>query len=257
MQENQYILGIDVGASGIKGGIVDLKKGELLAERIRLETPSPATPEAMAKTFSELVKLHNWKGPIGCGFPAIVKNGVAQSAANISKDWIGKNVSKMLSKACKLPVEVLNDADAAGIAEMRFGLGKEEPGVVLLVTIGSGLGSALFLDGELIPNTEFGHLKLNGKPIEHYASNNARKRDSLEWHEWGERFNEFLHYVNRIVNPDLILLGGGISKKFEKYEEHIDIDIRVKPAKLLNAAGTVGAAMYAYEKLYPSLTAKG
>lgn len=256
MQDSQYVLGIDVGASGIKGGIVDLKKGELLAERIRLETPNPATPEAVAETFHELVKLHNWDGPIGCGFPAIVKHGIAQSAANISKAWIGKNVAKKLSKACNLPVEVLNDADAAGIAEMRFGLGRDEAGVVLLVTIGSGLGSALFLDGKLIPNTEFGHLKLNGKPIEYYASNNARKRDALEWHEWGERFNEFLHYVNRIVNPDLILLGGGISKKFEKYESHIDINVRVKPAKLLNAAGTVGAAMYAYEKSLADLKGK-
>jgi polyphosphate glucokinase len=248
MQESQYVLGIDVGASGIKGAIVDLEKGELIAERIRLETPRPATPKAVAATFSKLVKLHDWQGPIGCGFPSIVKHGVAQSAANISKDWIGQDVASMLSNACNLPVEVLNDADAAGLAEMRFGLGQDESGVVLLVTIGSGLGSALFLNGQLIPNTEFGHLKLKGKPIEHYASNNARKRDSLAWHEWGERFNEFLHYVNRIVNPDLILLGGGISKKFEKYEEHIVMDIPVKPAKLLNAAGTIGAAMYAYEK---------
>jgi polyphosphate glucokinase len=248
MQDNKHILGIDVGASGIKGAVVDIQTGELLNERIRLVTPDPATPEAMAKTFAELVKLHDWNGLIGCGFPSIIKNGIAYSAANISKKWIGKNVQAMLSNACQCHVEVLNDADAAGIAEMRFGLGKEETGVVLLITIGSGLGSALFMDGNLVPNSEFGHILMKDKPAEYFASNNARKRNEMSWEEWGDQFNEYLHYLDRIINPDLILLGGGASKKFEKYKAQIDVDIRVKPAALLNAAGTIGAAMYAYEQ---------
>lgn len=248
MQDNKHILGIDVGASGIKGAVVDIVTGELLNERIRLVTPDPATPEAMTATFAELVKLHEWKGIVGCGFPSIIKNGVAHSAANISKKWIGKNVQKVLSKACQCPVEVLNDADAAGIAEMRFGLGKEENGVVLLITIGSGLGSALFMDGNLVPNSELGHILIRDKPAEYFASNNARKRNELSWTEWGKYFNEYLHYLYRIINPDLILLGGGASKKFERYKDQIDVDIRVKPAGLLNAAGTIGASMYAYEQ---------
>ncbi len=247
MQE-QEILGIDIGASGIKGAVVDIRSGTLLNERIRLETPDPATPEAIAETFRELVRRHEWKGLIGCGFPAIVKKGIAHSAANISKEWIGKNVVETLSLACGCPVEVLNDADAAGLAEMQFGLGKGKMGTLLLITIGSGLGSALFLDGKLVPNTEFGHIYLNKQVAEHYASNNARKREDLSWEEWGMRFNEYLMNVGRVLNPDLILLGGGTSKRFDKYEPYITIDVPVIPASLLNAAGTIGAAVYAYQQ---------
>lgn len=248
MQEH-YILGVDVGASGIKGGVVDTQSGTLLNERLRLETPLPATPEAMAETFAELVRLHEWKGPIGCGFPAIVKHGVAHSAANISPEWIGKNIIEIFSLACGCPVEVLNDADAAGLAEMRFGLGKRVGGTVVLITIGSGLGSALFIDGRLVPNTEFGHLFLHGQIAELYASNNARKRENLSWEEWGQRFNEYLVYIERVINPDLILLSGGASKQFDKYEPYLTVEVSVKPAQLLNAAGTIGAAVYAYQQL--------
>lgn len=243
-------MGIDIGASGIKGAVVDIDSGQLLNDRIRLETPDPATPEAMAETFGELVRQHDWKGLVGCGFPSIIKGGVAHSAANISKDWIGRNVVEILSLACSCPVEVLNDADAAGLAEMRFGLGKGEMGSVLLITIGSGLGSALFVDGQLVPNTELGHIYLSGqkKVAERYASNNARKKGDLSWEEWGIRFNEYLIVIERVLNPDLILLGGGASKRFQKYEPYLTIDIPVKPAQLLNNAGTVGAAVYAYQQ---------
>ncbi|MCO6493994.1 MAG: ROK family protein [Phaeodactylibacter sp.] len=249
MQERK-ILGIDVGASGIKGAVVDIDSGELLNERIRLETPDPATPGAMAETFAELVRQHDWKGLVGCGFPSIIKNGVAYSAANISEDWIGKNVVEIFSLACGCPVEVLNDADAAGLAEMQFGLGQGEMGTVLLITIGSGLGSALFIDGHLVPNTELGHifLKNQKRVAEQYASNNARKREDLSWEEWGIRFNEYLQSIERVLNPDLILLGGGTSKRFDKYEGYLDLRTPVKPAELLNAAGTIGAATYAYQR---------
>ncbi|MCB0568177.1 MAG: ROK family protein [Phaeodactylibacter sp.] len=249
MQE-RHILGIDVGASGIKGAVVDIETGELLNERIRLETPEPSTPKAMAKTFAELVRAHNWKGLVGCGFPSIVKKGIAYSAANISKEWIGQNIIEIFSLASKCPVEVLNDADAAGLAEMSFGLGKGVEGTVLLITVGSGLGSALFIDGRLVPNTELGHIYLEGQKsvAEAYASNNARKRENLSWEEWGQRFNEYLTHLDRTFNPDLILLSGGVSKRFDKYENFITTETPVKPAKLLNAAGTIGAAAYAYQR---------
>ncbi|MCB0585509.1 MAG: ROK family protein [Phaeodactylibacter sp.] len=249
MQERR-ILGIDVGASGIKGGVIDIDAGELINERIRLETPDPATPEAMAETFAELVRLHNWKGLIGCGFPSIIKNGVAYSAANISEEWIGRNVVETFSMACGCPVEVLNDADAAGLAEMQFGFGKGEMGTVLLITIGSGLGSALFIDGKLVPNTEFGHIYLRNqkKVAEQYASSNARKREDLSWEEWGIRFNEYLENIERVLNPDLILLGGGTSKRFDKYDSYLAIRTPVRPAQLLNAAGAIGAAVYAFQQ---------
>jgi len=249
MQERN-ILGVDIGASGIKGAVVDVETGQLLNDRIRLETPEPSTPGAVAATFAELVRQHNWKGLVGCGFPSIIKGGVAYSAANISEEWIGTNVVETLSIASGCPVEVLNDADAAGLAEMQFGLGKGEMGTVLLITIGSGLGSALFIDGKLVPNSELGHIFLRDKKrvAEYYASANARKREDLSWEEWGMRFNEYLQNIERVLNPDLILLGGGTSKRFDKFDTYITIKAPVRPAQLLNAAGTVGAAVYAYQQ---------
>jgi polyphosphate glucokinase len=244
--EDTKVLGIDVGASGIKGAIIDIRSGELLTERVRLETPQPAIPKAMAETFRTVVRMHNWKGTIGCGFPAIVKKGVAHSAANIHNDWIGTSIEKLFSEVSGCHVHALNDADAAGIAEMQFGLGKGKDGVVLLITIGSGLGTALFTDGRLVPNTEFGHLLLNGKVAEHYASNSVRKVENLEWDVWGHRFNEYLHHIERLLSPDYIILGGGISKRFEEYAHYLDVKTPVSPALLYNNAGAVGAAYYAY-----------
>lgn len=250
--QDRYLLGVDVGGSGIKGAIVDTLTGELQTERLRIKTPKPATPEAMAEAFAELVQQHNYKGVIGCGFPAIIKSGKALSAANISKKWLGKSVIETFSLACGCPVEVLNDADAAGLAVMKFGLGKDKPGVVLLITIGSGLGSALFIDGKLVPNTEFGHMILHGEAAEVYASNKTRKAEDLSWEAWGGRFNEYLAYVERIINPDLVLLGGGISKHFSKYEAYLDVDLNVHAAELRNHAGTIGAALYAKQQLQNS-----
>ena len=245
MDDNK-VLGIDVGASGIKGAIVDIKSGEMLTERLRLDTPQPANPENMATTFRTLVRMHNWSGTIGCGFPAIVKKGVAHSAANIDDSWVGTSVEGIFSEASGCPVHVLNDADAAGLAEMQFGLGKGKDGTVLLITIGSGLGTALFSEGVLIPNTEFGHIRMHGQIAERYAANSIRKELGLSWEDWGYRFNEYLHYIERLLSPDFIILGGGISKRFEEYSGFLDVETAVSPALLYNNAGTIGAAYYAY-----------
>lgn len=243
------VLGIDIGGSGIKGAIVDTEKGEMITERIRLETPKPATPDAMAKTMKELVKQIGWKdGIIGVGFPAIISNGTAKSAANIDKSWIDTSVSDTFKEVTNCPVIAVNDADAAGIAAMQFGAGKGQEGVTLLLTIGSGIGSAMFIDGELVPNTELGHVFLEGMIAEHYASNNARKKFDLSWEEWGKRFNHYLTHINRLFSPDLVLLGGGISKKYEKYGKYLSNDINVKAAELKNDAGIIGAAYYAQQK---------
>ena len=249
MTEEYKILGVDVGASGIKGGIVDTRTGTLLTERLRLETPQPATPKAMAQTFTELTRLHNWKGLVGVGFPAIIKKGVAHSAANIDKSWIRRSVRDTFSKASGLTVSVLNDADAAGIAEITYGEGKDKLGVILMLTLGSGIGSALFLDGELIPNTEFGHVFLHDDIAEKYAANSIRKGKDLSWEEWGKRLNEYILHMERVVSPDMIILGGGVSKRFERYEEFLEPEqAKIIPAKLLNSAGAIGAAMYAYQQ---------
>ncbi|PHN03032.1 polyphosphate--glucose phosphotransferase [Flavilitoribacter nigricans] len=249
MGKNKYVLGIDVGGSGIKGAPVDIKKGKLLSERLRIDTPQPATPKAVAKTFAELVKMHDWNGPIGCGFPAIVRHGVAHSAANIDKKWIGTDVEKLFSKASGCPVKVMNDADAAGLAAVRYGAGKKVDGTVLMLTIGTGIGSALFIDGKLVPNTEFGHLFFKGMIAEHYAANSVRKNLELSWEEWGKRFNEYLLHIDRILSPDMVILSGGASKRFDEYRHTITSETKIIPSAMLNNAGTVGAAIYAWENL--------
>lgn len=243
------ILGIDVGASGIKGALVDVDNGKLYGERFRVPTPHPSTPDAMGAAFSEIVEFFNYKGKIGCGFPAIVKHGVAQSAANIDQSWIGTSAEEVFGKHTGCPVFVTNDADAAGMAEMRYGVGKGENGVVLLITIGTGLGSALFYNGTMIPNTELGHvLWKNGKPAEAYASSGARERLKISRKEWADRFNGYLLHLERLFSPDLFILGGGESKFFEQYKTQLQTKSRVIPAKLLNNAGIIGAAVYAAEQ---------
>lgn len=244
------VLGIDIGGSGIKGAIVDTAKGEMITERVRLETPQPATPEAMAETMKALVDKIGWKdGVIGVGFPAIINKGVALSAANIDKSWIRTSVVDTFSKVTNCPVIAVNDADAAGMAAVRFGAGKKQTGVTLFLTIGSGIGSALFIDGELVPNTELGHIFLEGMVAEHYCSNNARKKFDLSWEEWGKRFNHYLTHIERIFTPDLVLLGGGVSKKYEKYGKYLLNDLNLKPAELKNDAGIIGAAYYAQQRM--------
>ncbi|CAG1021542.1 polyphosphate glucokinase [Methylococcales bacterium] len=244
------ILGVDIGGSGIKGAIVDTATGELISERHRIETPQPATPDAVADVLARLVIHFNWSGPVGCGFPAAIQHGVVRTAANIDQSFIGTNIDKLFSEATKCTCYNLNDADAAGMAEIRFGAGASQSGVVLLVTIGTGLGTALFTDGSLLPNTELGHLYLeNGKKAEHYASDAVRKLEDLGWKSWGNRFNTYLSMMEKLFWPDLIIVGGGASKKFDKFKEQLTIEALVKPAAFLNQAGIVGAALHAESKL--------
>mgnify|MGYP000852623328 FL=1 len=243
------ILGIDVGASGIKGALVDLDSGRLYGERFRVPTPQPSTPQTMSEAFSEIVDFFNYEGIVGCGFPAIVKNGVALSAANIDHSWIGTSIEETFGKSGNTRVFATNDADAAGVAEMRYGVGKGESGLVFLITIGTGLGTALFYKGMLVPNTELGHvLWKNGKSAELYCSSGARERLKISRKEWAGRFNEYLHHLERLFTPDLFVLGGGESKFFDSYKDQLTTNARVVPAKLLNNAGIIGAAAYAAEQ---------
>ncbi len=240
------ILGVDIGGSGIKGAIVDTVSGELVTERHRIDTPQPATPEAIAAVLAQLVVHFNWKGLIGCGFPAAIQHGVARTAANISHGFIDTHIDKLFSDATNCPCYNVNDADAAGMAEMHFGEGHAQTGVVLLITIGTGLGTALFINGKLLPNTELGHLYLeNGLEAERYASDAARKIEDLGWKTWGNRFNMYLSMMEKLFWPDLIILGGGASKKFDKFKDQLQLETPVKPAAFLNQAGIVGAALYA------------
>ncbi len=244
-----HILGVDIGGSGIKGAIVDTLTGQLVTERQRIATPQPATPDAVADVLAQLVGHFQWSGPVGCGFPAAVHHGVARTAANISSEFIGVNIDTLFSEATGCACFNLNDADAAGMAEMCFGEGAGQSGVVLLVTIGTGLGTVLFTGGKLLPNTELGHLYLeNGQKGEHFASDAVRKAEGLSWKQWGKRFNQYLTVMEGLFWPDLIILGGGASKKFAKFQEQICIDAQIKPAAFLNQAGIVGSALYAQER---------
>lgn len=244
----EQVLGVDIGGTGMKGALIDINTGEMMTERFRLSTPSPATPKAMAETFKGIIEHFEYQGPIGCGFPAVIKGNRALTAANIDKAWIGKNVGEYFGSSKDSPIFVLNDADAAAIAEMEFGIGKGAKGLVIMLTIGTGIGSCLFLDGKMIPNTEFGHVLMHGKSAEKYCANSVRKDLDLSWEEWGKRFNEYLQYMYLLLSPDSFILSGGVSKKFDKFEKFIDLPIDVKPAGLLNNAGIVGAAAYAAQQ---------
>lgn len=240
------IMGIDVGGSGIKGVPVNTETGEFVGERFRLATPEGAKPEDVADTITDLVQHFNWDGPIGVGFPAVVRSGIVYTAANIHESWIGTNIEKLLLKKTGCPAYVLNDADAAGMAEMKFGVGRKHPnGVVFMVTIGTGLGTALFVDGKLLPNTELGHIEIRGKDAETRATDAARQRKNMSWEEWGGKFNEYLDRLERLFWPDLFVLGGGTSKSFDKFRQYLHLHTEVIPAELLNQAGIIGAALYA------------
>ena len=239
------ILGIDVGGSGIKGAPVDVLTGELLAERIRIPTPQPSKPQKVAKVVAEIAKGFRWNGPIGVGFPAPIVDGKVMAAANIHRKWVGQNVSALFAKTTGCPVYVFNDADAAGTAEMRLGTGKGRKGVVIVITIGTGLGSAIFTEGCLLPGTELGHLEMGGKDAEIRASDAARKREKLSWKKWAKRFDRYLHELESLFWPNLFILGGGISKKHELFFPYLTTRAEVVPAKFLNNAGIVGAALAA------------
>jgi polyphosphate glucokinase len=237
------VFGIDVGGSGIKGAPVDTETGELLAERVRIKTPQPSTPEAIVATTVEVVRGYGWDGPLGCGFPAVVKDGVVRTAANIDDANVGFDLQGRLAQELGNPVRVINDGDAAGLAEMRWGAGRGTYGVVLMLTLGTGIGTSLFVGGRLVPNTEFGHIEVRGKDAEHRAADSARKRDDLSWKEYAERLDEYLHRIENLLWPDLIVIGGGISKKSEKFFPHLTARTRVVPAQMLNEAGIAGAAL--------------
>lgn len=239
------ILGIDIGGSGIKGAPVDTDTGALLAPRYRMRTPKPAKPRPVAKAVAEIAKHFDWQGPIGCGFPAVVQRGVTLTAANVHAKWIGEDAEALFAEQTGCPVRMINDADAAGLAEMAFGAGQGRLGTVLIITIGTGLGTALFTNGQLVPNTEFGHIEINGKDAESRASDATRKRKKLSWKKWSKRLDRYLRTMESLVWPDLIILGGGVSKKHEKFIPSLSVQAEVVPAQLLNEAGIVGAALAA------------
>lgn len=239
------VLGIDIGGSGIKGAPVNTTDGKILQPRHRIPTPDPATPGNMAKVISEIVEHFDWKGLVGCGYPGVIQNGYARTAANVDKSWIDTNINKLFSKATGLPVYAINDADAAGMAEMKFGAGKDRRGVVLLLTIGTGIGTVLFSNGRLVPNLEMGHIEYRGMDAEKYCADIVRKSENLSWEEWAGRFNEYLLAMEALVWPDLIILGGGASKKGDKYIDYLTVKAQLVTAQLLNDAGLVGAALAA------------
>lgn len=247
------ILGIDIGGSGIKAARVDTGTGELLTERARIDTPSPATPEAVASAIGELVEQLGGKGkaPVGCGFPGVVRHGVVFTAANVSKEWIGVHADELLEKKTGGPVAVANDADVAGIAEMRFGAGRDRKGLVLLFTLGTGIGSAIFMNGVLVPNSELGHVEIDGREAETWAAARVRAEEDLSWKKWGRRVNAYLERMQDYFWPELIILGGGVSRRFDKFREYLDVECEIVPAELRNRAGVVGAAILAAEGLAP------
>jgi polyphosphate glucokinase len=237
-------IGVDVGGSGVKAGLVDVVEGRLVGERIRVETPEPATPDAVAAAVIEVVAQLGEEGDIGIGFPAVVKSGVVFTANNIDRAWIGANAVEVIGGALGRRVVIANDADSAGLAEARFGAARGVGGVVLVVTFGTGIGSALIHNGVLVPNLELGMLELDGvRPAEQRFSAKARRREELDWDVWGDRTNEFLSYVDSVFSPELIVLGGGVSKHWDFFSGRLDPGLRVRPASFGNDAGIVGAAL--------------
>lgn len=242
------VLGIDIGGSGIKGAPVDTKTGELLAPRWRIPTPEPSKPQKIAQVILQMVQHFEWQGAVGCGFPSVMRSGTALTAANIHKKWVGADAEALFAEVTGLTVKVVNDADAAGLAEMTFGAGREHHGVVMIITIGTGLGTALFTNGHLVPNTELGHLEMNGRDAELQASDAARKREKLSWKRWAKRFDQYLCTLEALFWPDLFILGGGVSKQFEKFAPYLFLQAPVTPASMLNEAGIVGAALAAIQE---------
>ena len=240
------VLGIDIGGTGIKAAPVDVETGTLLAARVKLATPHPSEPAAVADVVRELVTGFAWTGPAGVTFPGVVDRGVVKTAANVDKAWIGTDARKLFGEVTGLTVGVLNDADAAGVAEMKFGAGADERGSVLMLTFGTGIGSALFMDGVLVPNTEFGHIEIRGREAEKRASELVREENELSWGKWADRVDEYLEHMEMLLSPGLIIIGGGVSRKADKFLPLLaGLRARVVPATMHNDAGIVGAAMAA------------
>lgn len=237
------VLGIDIGGSGVKGAPVDVATGEMLTERYRIPTPQPATPDAVADVVAAIAKFHDWSGPIGAAYPGVVQNGIVRSAANVDKSWIGTDGRSLFEAATGSTVSLINDADAAGIAEMRHGAGVGRDGVVMLLTFGTGIGSAIFTAGQLVPNTELGHIEFQSMELEHYAAGRLHEDLDMSYREWGQRVGEALLYLEALFSPELFIIGGGISKFFSKFSMDFDVRADVVPAKFRNQAGIIGAAM--------------
>ena len=239
------VVGIDIGGSGTKGASVDLAAGRFAAPRVRLPTPSPATPDRVADVVVELLAQLDAPGPVGLTLPAVVRGGIVETAANIDETWIGTNALELFGRATGRPVAVINDADAAGLAEVRFGAGRGRSGVAVVITLGTGIGSAVFVDGTLVPNTELGHLPLHHGDAEDWAADSIREQEDLSWAQWAHRLEQYFEAVERVLWPQVIIIGGGVSKKSHKFLPHIDIRTELVPAELHNDAGIVGAALVA------------
>ncbi len=246
-------IGIDIGGTGIKGALVNTKKGSLLGERIRFDTPDESTPEQVVAKVAEIVEQldSDRKTPIGICFPAIVKDGVTLSAANVSSKWVGLKAEKLFAKTLDRKVILVNDADAAGVAEIKYGAGQERKGLVLMVTLGTGIGTALFMNGKLIPNSELGHLEIDGVDYETVASFSAKERENLSFADWAKRLTKYFNQVDRLLSPDLVIIGGGISKQHEEFLPLIETKIKIVPAESRNNAGIIGAAFLARKRLQP------
>jgi polyphosphate glucokinase len=238
-------LGVDIGGSAIKSAPVDVASGRLLRSRRRVPTPNPSTPKAVGEVVGRLVRQVDWHGAVGCAFPAIVKHGVTLSAANVDASWIETDADALLTEATGCPVTVINDADAAGVAEMRWGAGQGRRGLVIMVTLGTGIGTALFIDGALVPNTELGHLVIRGEDAEERASASAREEHQLSWVEWGALVDEYLRYVERLFSPDLFIVGGGVSEHADRFMPLLTVRAEVVPAAMGNDAGIAGSAWFA------------
>jgi polyphosphate glucokinase len=236
------ILGIDFGGSGIKGAPVNIQTGTLAAPRFRVPTPEPSRPGPVAEAVAEITKNFNWNGPVGITIPSVVRRGVVYTAANIHKKWIGTDAVALISQATGCPTYAMNDADAAGLAEMTFGAGRDRKGVVMIITIGTGLGTALFTDGHLLPNTELGHIEIEGQDAERIASDATRKRENLSWKKWAKRLDIYLGKLEALFSPDLMILGGGVSKEAENFIPLLHLNAEVVPAQLRNEAGIIGVA---------------
>ena len=239
-----HALGVDVGGSGVKGAIVDLETGQLVGERFRLETPQPATPKAVTQTVAEVVDHFGWTGPVGVTYPGVVVDGVVKTAANVDKSWIGTNVADLMSAALgNRKVTVLNDADAAGLAEACYGAGRNKSGLIVLLTFGTGIGSAVLYNGVLLPNTEFGHIEVGGKEAEHRAASSVKERKEWNYQRWTEEVTKVLVAIENAIWPDLFIAGGGISRKADRWIPMLRNRTPVVGAELQNEAGIVGAAM--------------
>ena len=239
------VVGVDIGGTGIKGAPVDLVAGSFAAERVRIDTPHPATPAAVVATVVRVVDQLGADGPVGITLPAVVRSGTVMTAANIDHSWIGTDAATVFADALARPVAVVNDADAAGMAEIRYGAGSGVRGLVVMITLGTGIGSALFNDGTLVPNTELGHLPLHHGDAEEWAAESVREEDDLSWKDWAHRLQKYLRLVERLLWPDLVIIGGGVSKKSDKFLPHIRLDTPLVAAQLHNDAGIVGAALLA------------